>query len=58
MQAAVTDYFSSKQLVLLVFASIQRQTTVTAYFSKKQLLLSISARHFVRGTLAPEGCWE
>ena len=57
-QTAVTDYFSSKQLLLFVFVrrsvcqhsmaeenlAAQRQTVVTVYFLSKQLLLFVFAR--------------
>ena len=59
-QTAVTAYFSSKPLLLFVFArrsvcqysmaeenpAAQRQTAVTAYFSSKPLLLLTFAEHF------------
>ena len=40
-------YFSSKQLLLLTFSTLQRQTAVTVYFSSKQLLLFVFARRSV-----------
>ena len=57
-QTAVTAYFASKQLLLLVFGLqdsllpsstgivtvVQRQTAVTAYFTSKQLLLFVFAQ--------------
>ena len=36
---AVTAFFSSKQLLLFVFAKWQKQTTVTAYLIINELLL-------------------
>ena len=60
-QTAVTVYFTSKQLLLFVFAwrsvcqysmaeenhAAQRQTAVTAYFTSKQLQLFVFARRSV-----------
>ena len=63
-QAAITAYFTSKQLLLFVFelqdyllpssngilTPVRGQTTVTAYLTSKQLLLLASARQYTTVT--------
>ena len=69
-QTAVVVYFTSKQLLMFVFArrsvcqysmaeenpAAQRQTAVTAYISSKQLLLSVFEGQSLLGSGGEGGC--